>query len=349
VFEGLQIVRSPALLAGYDMVVTPGSYMDVDLLAALDEKYTGQVLLFGRLDVDAFARSGRGGLSGELVRRKIILQRESFPRLSSEALGSLDLSGTWRTRWLDHKAEGDETRPPKTDGPDWADVSVPGFWPEVGLLGSGKFHMDDTWQIRKVVIPAAWKGRALSLKMGAIDDFDWTYFNGVLIGRTDASHQNWWLAPRSYAIPSEAVRWGQENVIAVRIHNNYNNGGIWKGPVRIVGSVGAAFVWADAKDEPSAPVTLGTVAARLSPEDLSASAAVLGHLSGLPQLPAPAALVRSGRWSWWIHDGQWEANSGLHRKVLEKPLQSLRFYPSPPAASGQAERGRPGVDPGPPR
>jgi len=40
------------------------------------------------------------------------------------------------------------------------------------------------WYRSEVVIPADWKGLKASFKSGAIDDNDWTYVNGKLIGKT---------------------------------------------------------------------------------------------------------------------------------------------------------------------
>jgi hypothetical protein len=62
------------------------------------------------------------------------------------------------------------------------------------------------------------------LSLGAIDDFDSTFFNGELVGSTDNRTPNWWSTPRTYTIPGRLVKAGK-NTIMVRVFDNYGGGG----------------------------------------------------------------------------------------------------------------------------
>ena len=69
---------------------------------------------------------------------------------------------------------------PAFDDSTWRDAPVPGEWNEVlklNLLGGA-------WYRKEVSLDASWAGKDLTVTLGAIDDFDTTYFNGQQIGAT---------------------------------------------------------------------------------------------------------------------------------------------------------------------
>ena len=84
------------------------------------------------------------------------------------------------------------------------------------------------------------------VELGKIADADETYVNGVKVGQTGE------LSPgggdpqayRRYRVPSEALNWGGENVVAVRV---FGSGGIWSvrrdRPPRIWVAQGARGWW----------------------------------------------------------------------------------------------------------
>jgi sialate O-acetylesterase len=91
-------------------------------------------------------------------------------------------------------------------------------------------------------------GRELELSLGAIDDTDTTYFNGVAVGATGADVPNHWMVQRHYRVPASAVRSGRA-VIAVRVWDHGGDGG-FMGP--------ADALWlAPAGAEPSERLALG--------------------------------------------------------------------------------------------
>ncbi len=134
------------------------------------------------------------------------------------------------------------------DDPGWADpslddakwhptrVGVP--WEEAGFEGYDGF----AWYRTRCVIPDIWRDHpsergldeGLMLLLGPIDDVDVTYFNGVEVGRTGRMPPDYATAyaqDRMYRIPPDAIRWGQTNVVAVRVYDGEAPGGIYRGPV----------------------------------------------------------------------------------------------------------------------
>ena len=77
------------------------------------------------------------------------------------------------------------------------------------------------WVRRDVEIPAGWAGKELTLTLAAIDDNDFTYFNGVEVGHTEGC-----MAFRSYKIPASLVKAGKATV-AVRVMDTGGKGGIF--------------------------------------------------------------------------------------------------------------------------
>jgi sialate O-acetylesterase len=108
---------------------------------------------------------------------------------------------------------------PATDIAEWETMVVPGAWEQHGLPIEGA-----VWFRREVEIPAAWAGRELMLFLGAIDDFDVTYFNNVQVGTIGAETPNHWSTPRQYRIPGSLTKAGRA-VIAVRVFDNFGAGG----------------------------------------------------------------------------------------------------------------------------
>jgi sialate O-acetylesterase len=78
------------------------------------------------------------------------------------------------------------------------------------------------WMRKVVEIPASWVGKELSISLGAIDDRDVTYFNGIKVGAHEESGK--WQVKREYKVPAELVKGGRA-VIAVRITDTQGGGG----------------------------------------------------------------------------------------------------------------------------
>lgn len=111
------------------------------------------------------------------------------------------------------------------DDAEWTTMNLPAFWQHRGLRFNGV-----VWFRRSVAVPEEWAGHDLSLSLGAIDDFDHTYFNGELVGSHPAGTPEAHQLPRRYVVPGRLVRPGK-NVVAVRVFDHFGEGG-FAGPRR---------------------------------------------------------------------------------------------------------------------
>jgi sialate O-acetylesterase len=115
---------------------------------------------------------------------------------------------------------GDENVPqPGFNDSTWLAMSLPGQFESV----TGDFD-GVVWFRKNIEIPGKMAGKDLVLSLGPIDDMDWTYFNGNLVGAHELSGM--WQAERNYGIPAGLVKEGS-NTIAVRVLDNQGGGGIW--------------------------------------------------------------------------------------------------------------------------
>ena len=79
------------------------------------------------------------------------------------------------------------------------------------------------WMRKEVEIPESWAGSDLELKIGAVDDNDFTYFNGQWIGHTEGC-----IRFSTYTVPGKLVKPGI-NTIAVRVEDTGGFSGIMGG------------------------------------------------------------------------------------------------------------------------
>ena len=88
----------------------------------------------------------------------------------------------------------------------------------------------------------------LTLLLGAVDDVDVTYFNGVEVGRTGSvmdDTKGHYKTNRCYDVPAKHIRWDAENVIAVRVFDSDGDGGMHKGIPTLLPPVWNDFVTVD--------------------------------------------------------------------------------------------------------
>lgn len=102
------------------------------------------------------------------------------------------------------------------DDSGWAECQVPGFMQDYGIHDL----LDYFWMRKTVDIPETWAGRNLVLGVGAVDDNDFTYFNGERVGRTEGC-----IAQRRYTVPGHLVKAGR-NTVAIRVMNTGGLSGI---------------------------------------------------------------------------------------------------------------------------
>lgn len=134
-------------------------------------------------------------------------------------------------KWLFKK--GDDLKWAKSNYNDrnWQKIDVPLRWEEKypGYDGFG-------WYRVHLKVPKKLKSTPLFLLLGGVDDADEAYFNGVKIGSKGRMHANFqtaWDKKRQYKIPANIIKYGKDNVLAIRVQDSSGDGGIVRRPVRI--------------------------------------------------------------------------------------------------------------------
>ncbi len=108
---------------------------------------------------------------------------------------------------------------------DWTEIMSPLAWEHQGYHkynGGAVYH-------KTFVIPDKYKNENLVLMIGAIDDKDWTFFNGKLIGQTDGYNKL-----RAYTITPDMWSSNDLNVLTIYIEDSTGYGGIVEGPVGLI-------------------------------------------------------------------------------------------------------------------
>ena len=143
------------------------------------------------------------------------------------------LAGNWKIM------QGDDFRwkEPGYDDASWRTIPVPAFWETQGMKEYDGF----AWYRYKFQAPAALDGQRVVLLVGKIDDIDEVYLNGELVGKTGlirsrgrSGASSEYLELRAYTLSSGVLKFGTENVIAVRVFDNMWHGGIYDGPIGLI-------------------------------------------------------------------------------------------------------------------
>ena len=121
----------------------------------------------------------------------------------------------------------------------WADPSFDDSkWDFVEAKPSATFTIDSKgrigfmWLRTEVEIPADMAGKELQLYLGAVDDTDVTYFNGIEVGATGYDIPEFWALKRNYTVPASAVKAGRA-VIALRYANSNGPSGLEHGDLHL--------------------------------------------------------------------------------------------------------------------
>ena len=168
----------------------------------------------------------------------------------------LNLAGLWAFHPGDNPLWAD----PEFQPADWDSLIVPGRWEDQGY---GDLQ-DFAWYRRSFTLPASKIRDDLVIILGKIDDADQVFLNGQMIGsvgefqenRADYDEDDWQVI-RIYNLPPELIRPGEENILAVRVYDGFQYGGIFEGPIGIARSdytldwIPQVQVYSDAPKPPS--------------------------------------------------------------------------------------------------
>jgi sialate O-acetylesterase len=155
---------------------------------------------------------------------------------NNEINPDISLEGIWKFKIGDDKLRVEI----KYDDSDWDSLFVPAHWDMQGYRNYDGF----AWYRKKFYVDKKLSREKLILLLGKIDDIDQTYINGIQIGSTglwnfdkvptEFNTRNEWEQKRVYTIPDGILNFNGENIIAVRVYDGFQDGGIYEGPVGII-------------------------------------------------------------------------------------------------------------------
>lgn len=168
-------------------------------------------------------------LSGGLVYGKLgVYQNNSSPSYIKS------LEGVWKFTTGDSK----KWISPDFDESHWENILVPMTWEVQGY----KHYNGYAWYRIRFKMDPRYQNERLVLMLGRIDDFDEVYLNGKYVGGTgDIEGDPWineytdeWLVYRDYELEDNLLNFAGENVLAVRVYDGLEYGGIYEGPIGII-------------------------------------------------------------------------------------------------------------------
>ena len=148
--------------------------------------------------------------------------------------GDLVLLQSLKGNWLFSIGINEEWISPKFNDSGWESIKVPSPWEDQGFNGYNGY----AFYRKKLTIPSLYKGRMLYLNMGYIDDVDEVYLNGHKIGSTGSfppDYSTAYNAERIYYVPEDYISFDAPNLIAVKVYDSYDRGGIVSGELGLYG------------------------------------------------------------------------------------------------------------------
>ena len=136
----------------------------------------------------------------------------------------VSLSGYWKFSIGDDPAWAS----PSFDDSNWDQIVVSKKWEDQGYSDYNGY----AWYRRTFRIENVPDNTVLYLMLGRIDDVDEVYLNGKLLGKSGQMPPDYVTAysrTRKYVIPAHYLLKDAENVVAVRVYDSYQEGGMVSG------------------------------------------------------------------------------------------------------------------------
>jgi len=122
-----------------------------------------------------------------------------------------------KTPWFD----------PAFDDAAWETAHVKAHWESQGFP---EYDGIAWYRVRFVAPEKPAEGKSFELCFGGVDEDAWVWLNGTYVGQRVEGEAGW-DKPFRFDVERE-IKWGAENVLAVRVYDSRFGGGIWK-PVRL--------------------------------------------------------------------------------------------------------------------
>ena len=140
---------------------------------------------------------------------------------------AIDLSQNWKFS-PDPKSVGEAGKWYAVDFDDsqWDSLNAGLRWEDQGYAGLDGY----AWYRKRVRIPADWKGKEVWIKFGAVNDAYELFVNGESVSFFGDANISFAGKP-SFTKISDKLKYGESNLIAVKVNDWGNSGGLWRLPV----------------------------------------------------------------------------------------------------------------------
>ncbi len=138
------------------------------------------------------------------------------------------LKGSWKFAIGDNK----EWAYPEYNDSKWDRIYAPMRWERQNYYNYNGY----AWYRKSFRLSPKYENTNLYLYLGRIDDVDEVYINGKLIGSSGSyppEYQTAYQVSRKYRIPAGVLNYNKENIIAVRVYDHNEYGGIISGDLGI--------------------------------------------------------------------------------------------------------------------
>ena len=126
-----------------------------------------------------------------------------------------DLCGTWDFQF-DPERRGVEDGWAAHGLPEPIDMPVPASFNDIFTDKASREYYGDFWYVKRLLVPAEWEGELADIRFDAATHRAYVYLNGYLV----ASHEGGFTP---FVAPlNEHVRWGDWNLVVVRVNNELN-------------------------------------------------------------------------------------------------------------------------------
>ena len=143
---------------------------------------------------------------------------------------------------LFHKGDDMNWAKPETKDADWKTIDMTKNWDDQGYAINNAY----AWYRIHLTIPSsllkgAEQQKFVIFDLPKADDTDECYLNGKLIGKTggmpsdQGGYKSAWSIERSYPVDAKTggIRWDEENIIAIRVYNGGEPGGLFERPLTV--------------------------------------------------------------------------------------------------------------------
>lgn len=124
---------------------------------------------------------------------------------------------------IDPEANGHEARwyLPDDSDEDWKEIKIEQSWESQGVDYDGV-----AWYRYRFVLPEKIEMDGVDIVFEGVDESAWVWMNGEYVGEHDIGEDGW---NRRFPMGvTEFLKWGEENLLTVRVLDRKMAGGIWK-------------------------------------------------------------------------------------------------------------------------